>query len=249
MEANRSTMPLSTNRRSRIECRRCEPPGDSDRIPPRARRSASTPQRSRRNTRRRTRTSTATAASGARSSARSTRFPTAIVGPRPAVRDRAPHRHPARARLSRHRRRQLAAMVAARASSLWAAAPLRRSRSRSRTRSKTSYRRPARSTPSSATGSSTTSSRRRRAARRSRSSSASRKGAIVVSFFNLNSLGAWSRRIRYALQGQEDHRPRRDPAGDAARGLRSRRPPARARDPRAPAALAAVLRRGDPARE
>jgi SAM-dependent methyltransferase len=29
------------------------------------------------------------------------------------------------------------------------------------------------------------------------------KGAIVASFFNLNSLGAWSRRIRYALQGRE----------------------------------------------
>lgn len=29
------------------------------------------------------------------------------------------------------------------------------------------------------------------------------KGAIVVSFFNLNSLGAWSRKIRYALQGRE----------------------------------------------
>jgi SAM-dependent methyltransferase len=29
------------------------------------------------------------------------------------------------------------------------------------------------------------------------------KGAIVASFFNLNSLGAWSRKIRYALQGRK----------------------------------------------
>jgi SAM-dependent methyltransferase len=28
------------------------------------------------------------------------------------------------------------------------------------------------------------------------------KGALVVSFFNLNSLGAWSRRFRYALRGR-----------------------------------------------
>ena len=194
-------------------------------------RSGSTPRRSRRNTRRHTGTAPRPLRA-ARARARARRDSAGILGSRPAVRHRPADRDPARAGLPVTGADSSPNMVARAQLALGRPAPPGPVRGAGRAAHDVSGRAFDAVVCNRLFHHFLEAGDATRRARRAQAHHEGRARRLVLQ-------PELARRLVAPAQlrapGADDHRPRRDPAGDAARGLRGRRPPARARDPRAPA--------------